>query len=105
VVDQLIGELVARARKQGGVATRCCAAALRRWLSLEPPSRWLVIEPDAELRRIVMHEMTAGALRCPSSGCTPEDCAAPGDAAGLDARGAAQQGGGGAQAAARVTSS
>lgn len=73
VVDRLIGEMVARARKQGASDT-LLRDRLRRWLSFEPPSRWLVIEPDPELRRIVIHEMEQ-ALKLPISGCAPEDCA------------------------------
>src|ERR1700679_2656825 len=56
VVDRLIGDLVAKARKHGATET-LLRARLRRWLSLEPPTRWLVIEPDPELCRIVIHEM------------------------------------------------
>jgi GntR family transcriptional regulator len=37
----------------------------------------MVIEPDAELRRILMHEMQQ-ALKLPVAGCTPEECAQPG---------------------------
>lgn len=73
VVDRLIGDLVARARKQGASET-LLRSRLRRWLSIEPPSRWLVIEPDAELCRIVIHEMQQ-ALGLPITGCTPEECA------------------------------
>lgn len=72
-VDQLIGELVARARKQGASET-LLRSRLRRWLALEPPSRWLVVEPDPELRRIVIYEMQQ-ALRLPIIGCPPEECA------------------------------
>jgi len=72
-VDQLIGSLASRARKIG-VADALLRARLRRWLSFEPPARWLLIEPDAELRRIVMHEM-AGNLALPVAGCAPADCA------------------------------
>ncbi len=75
VVDQLIGDLVAKARKQGASET-LLRSRLRRWLSLEPPSRWLVIEPDPELRRIVIHEMSQS-LALPIIGCAPEECAAP----------------------------
>jgi GntR family transcriptional regulator len=71
-VDQLIGELVARARKQGASET-LLRSRLRRWLALEPPSRWLVVEPDPELRRIVIYEMQQ-ALRLPIIGCPPEEC-------------------------------
>ncbi|MGA9670071.1 MAG: GntR family transcriptional regulator [Terracidiphilus sp.] len=73
VVDQLIGELVDGARKRGASET-LLRDRLRRWLALEPPSRWLVIEPDPELRRIVIHEMTL-ALALPIVGCAVEDCA------------------------------
>ncbi len=75
-VDQLIGELAAKARKLGA-SQALLRSRLRQWLAMEPPSRWLVIEPDPELRRIVMHEMVQ-ALALPVGGCAPEECAAPG---------------------------
>jgi GntR family transcriptional regulator len=75
-VDQLIGELLAKARKLGAPEP-LVRARLRRWLANQPPSRWLVIEPDPELRAIVMHEMEQ-ALTFPVAGCAPEECAAPG---------------------------
>jgi GntR family transcriptional regulator len=74
-VDRLIGELVAKARKQGA-GESLMRSRLRRWLALEPPSRWLVIEPDPELRGIVIHEMQQ-ALTLPVEGCAPEVCAEP----------------------------
>jgi GntR family transcriptional regulator len=74
-VDQLIGELVSRARKKGA-SESLLRSRIRRWLALEPPSRWLVIEPDTDLARIVMHEMRQ-ALQLPIVTCTPEDCATP----------------------------
>jgi GntR family transcriptional regulator len=73
VVDQLIGELVAGARKRGASET-LLRDRLRRWLAVEAPSRWLVIEPDPELRRIVIHEMKLG-LALPVVGCAVEECA------------------------------
>ncbi|HEY1160678.1 MAG TPA: GntR family transcriptional regulator [Terracidiphilus sp.] len=76
VVDQLIGELVVKARKLGAPQA-LVRARLRRWLSMEPPARWLLIEPDPELRRIVIHEMEQ-ALALPIAGCAPEECAQPG---------------------------
>ena len=75
-VDGLIGDLMAKARKLGA-ADSLVRQKLRRSLMLVPPSRWLVIEPDEELRRIVMHEM-AQALTLPVAGCSPEQCAQPG---------------------------
>lgn len=75
-VDQLIGDLMARARKLGAPEA-LVRERLRRWLALTPPSRWLVIDPDPELRRIVIHEMEQ-ALALPVAGCAPEECVQPG---------------------------
>jgi GntR family transcriptional regulator len=71
-VDQLIGELAARARKLGAPEA-LVRERLRRWLSFEPPARWLLIEPDPELRRLVLFEMEQE-LALPVSGCAPEEC-------------------------------
>jgi GntR family transcriptional regulator len=49
---------------------------LQRWLSFEPPARWLLIEPDPELRRIVLFELEPQ-LALPVAGCSPDDCANP----------------------------
>jgi GntR family transcriptional regulator len=75
-VDQMIGDLVANARKLGATELQV-RERLRRWIALAPPSRWLVVEPDAELRHILMHEMRQ-ALKLPIDGCAPEECAEPG---------------------------
>jgi GntR family transcriptional regulator len=79
-IDQLIGELALKARKLGA-AEPLVRARLRNWLSRDAPERWLVIEPDPELRRIVMHEL-GQALSLPIAGCSPEECGAPGVLAG-----------------------
>jgi len=71
-VDQLIGELAARARKIGA-SDALLRARLRRWLSLAPLARWLVIEPDPELRQIVTVEMESS-LALPVAACTPDEC-------------------------------
>jgi GntR family transcriptional regulator len=71
-VDHLIGELAAKARKIGA-SDALVRARLRRWLSLEPLARWLVIEPDPELRRIVTVEMESS-LALPVAACSPEEC-------------------------------
>ncbi len=73
-VDSLIGELMAKARKLGA-SPALVHARLRRWEQMEPPGRWLVIEPDPELRRIVIAELEQ-AVTLPVSGCTPEECGA-----------------------------
>jgi GntR family transcriptional regulator len=75
-LDQLIGELIAKSRTLGAPET-LLRERLRRWLQLTPPSRWLVIEPDPELRRILIYEMRQ-ALKLPIDGCAPEECREPG---------------------------
>ena len=72
-VDQLIANLVARARKLGA-DDQLVRARMERWLELAPPARWLLIEPDAALCEIVLTEL-ATALELPMTGCTPEECA------------------------------
>jgi GntR family transcriptional regulator len=78
-VDELIGELVAKARR-AGAPTGVIRERIQRWLEMEPPGHWLVIEPDEELRRIVITEMEQ-AVRLPVRGCAPQDC---GEAHALD---------------------
>jgi DNA-binding transcriptional regulator YhcF (GntR family) len=75
-VDRLIGELVARARKLGAPES-LLRARLQHWLALKPPARWLLIEPDEVLRRIVLFELEQ-TLALPILACAPEECAAPG---------------------------
>lgn len=75
-IDRMIGELAAKARKLGA-SDALLKSRLRRWLALEPPARWLVIEPDPELRRIVICEMEQ-ALSLPVIGCAPDECCVPG---------------------------
>lgn len=72
--DELIGEMAARAKK-AGVPPHMLRERMMQWAKLAPPDRWLLLEPDPELRRIVLHELSA-AVRLPVSGCGPEDCAA-----------------------------
>jgi GntR family transcriptional regulator len=79
-VDQLIGELAAKARRMGAPEP-LLKARLRRWLQNQPPSRWLVIEPDPELCAIVIHEMEQ-ALAFPVAGCSPQECGEPANLAG-----------------------
>ena len=72
-LDELIGELVAKARKAGAPAGLIRERMLR-WLQMEPPGRWMVIEPDPELREILLTEIR-GAVTFPAEGCAPGDCA------------------------------
>lgn len=74
-IDRLIGDLAVRARKLGAPQSMV-RARLRRWLAAAPPARWLLIEPDPELRRIVLHEMQR-ALALPVADCAPDECSNP----------------------------
>jgi GntR family transcriptional regulator len=74
-LDRLIADMAAKARRLG-VSESQLRTRLRRWLSFEPPARWLLIEPDPELRRLVIFEMEPE-LALPVTGCAPEDCANP----------------------------
>jgi DNA-binding transcriptional regulator YhcF (GntR family) len=71
-VDELIGDLMVKARKLGAPPS-LVRGRMRRWLQIDPPGRWLLIEPEPELRRIVMEEMEQS-LSLPVSGCAPKEC-------------------------------
>jgi DNA-binding transcriptional regulator YhcF (GntR family) len=71
-IDQLIAGLFRSARKQG-VSLPVLRSRLRQWLELQPPDRFLLIEPDEELRRIVVAEIEQ-AVRLPVLSCGLEDC-------------------------------
>lgn len=73
-IDAMIGELMAKARKLGAPPA-LVHARLQHWEQMEPPAQWLVIEPDAELLRIVIAELEL-ALALPVSGCAPAECGA-----------------------------
>src|SRR3569833_1221679 len=74
-IDQMTGDLAARARKLGA-SDALLKSRLRRWLALEPPARWLIIEPDPELRQIVLCELEE-TLSLPIVGCGFGDCVSP----------------------------
>ena len=74
MVDELIGDLMAKARKLGAPPA-LVRSRMRRWLQMDPPGRWLVIEPDPELRRLVIEEMEQS-VSLPVSGCAPSECEA-----------------------------
>jgi DNA-binding transcriptional regulator YhcF (GntR family) len=73
-LDQLISSFLQVARSSGfslgEIQTR-----VKHWLALEPPDHFLVIEPDAELRRILMAEIReATGFRV--AGASLEECEA-----------------------------
>lgn len=71
-IDQLVGQLAVKARKLGA-SENLVRERMRRWLAMEPPARWLLIEPDPALAAIVLHEIEP-ALTLPVSDCRPEEC-------------------------------
>jgi GntR family transcriptional regulator len=70
-IDELLAELLRKAG-QLGAPPALVRERVGRWLAAEPPSRWLLIEPDPELRQILVFEMQQ-ALRMPVSACAPDD--------------------------------
>ncbi len=66
-LDHLIANLLHSAHEQGADLP-AVRARLRRWLRLQPPDHFLVVEPDQELREIVMAEIRQ-VVTFPVSGC------------------------------------
>jgi GntR family transcriptional regulator len=66
-LDHLIAVFFRSARDLG-VPLASVRARLRHWEELQPPDHFLVIEPDEELRRIVVEEMRR-AVTWPVSSC------------------------------------
>ena len=74
-IDQLLAELLRKASDLGASSSQV-RERIGRWLSQAPPSRWLIVEPDPELRQILVFEMQQ-ALRLPVSACAPDDFLTP----------------------------
>src|SRR5258708_2510844 len=55
-LEQMIADLFRSARMQG-ISLPDLRSRLRQWLEVQPPDHFLLLEPDAELRRIVAAEM------------------------------------------------
>lgn len=71
-LDQLIARLFATARELGApLAT--VRSRLRQWLELQPPDHFLLIEPDEDLRRILLVEI-AQAVTFPVESCSLPEC-------------------------------
>ncbi|HEX7159513.1 MAG TPA: GntR family transcriptional regulator [Edaphobacter sp.] len=67
VADRVIAEFFERAREHG-VGGPVLRRRLERWLAAAPPDQFLLVEPDEELRRIVVAEVEE-AVRLPVRGC------------------------------------
>jgi GntR family transcriptional regulator len=70
-LDRLIANLLRETRELGAPLS-ALHAQLRRWLALQPPDHFLLIEPDEELRRIVAAEMQK-AVKLPVGGAGIQD--------------------------------
>jgi DNA-binding transcriptional regulator YhcF (GntR family) len=71
-LDQMIASLFRSARGHG-VSLPALRLRLRQWLELQPPDHFLLIEPDEELRRIVVAELQQS-VSLPVAGRGLEDC-------------------------------
>jgi len=70
-LDGLIAGFFRAARETGAPLVEV-RSRLHRWLSMQPPDHFLVIEPDEELRQILIAEI-AQAVPFAVHGCAPED--------------------------------
>ena len=75
-LDQLIWEFLKIARKRG-FALGKVRSRVRSWLEFQPPDHLLIIEPDAELREILLTEIHEG-TGFPVSGIGLRECSKPG---------------------------
>jgi GntR family transcriptional regulator len=71
-LDQLIAKFFKTARTKGH-SLREIQSRLKQWLMLQPPDHFLVIEPDPELRRILVTEIEA-ATKVHAVGADLDDC-------------------------------
>ena len=65
-IDRLVANLFRSARELG-VPMAVIRERLRRWESMQPPGHFLLVEPDEELRRIVVGEI-GNAVKFPVQG-------------------------------------
>jgi DNA-binding transcriptional regulator YhcF (GntR family) len=71
-LDQMIAALVREARASG-ISLPALRSRLRRWLELQPPDHFLLVEPDEELRHILATEIHQ-AVSFPIRSCGLVDC-------------------------------
>jgi len=71
MLDRLISKFFRSAREHG-ISLAEVRSRVSHWLELRPPDHFLVIEPEEELRQIVVWEMQS-ALTLPVLGCSLEE--------------------------------
>jgi DNA-binding transcriptional regulator YhcF (GntR family) len=74
-LDQMVANLFRSARGLG-VPLAEVRAHLGQWLELQPPDHFLLVEPDEELRKILVLEMRR-ALTRPVRSCSLKECRSP----------------------------
>jgi hypothetical protein len=72
LVDQLIADLVRKARALG-VPVALLQERWQRWLSSSTPTRLLVVEPDPNLRCILVKELSAVLTMQMVESCSPAE--------------------------------
>ena len=80
-LDQLIQTFLQLARDRGFSLAEI-QGRVKHWLGLQPPDRFLVIEPDEELRRILIVEISEATSGFAVTGASPEECNDAGRLAG-----------------------
>jgi GntR family transcriptional regulator len=71
-LDQLILQLF-RVARESGMPLAAFRSRLSYWLEMQPPDHFLLIEPNDELRQILVAEM-AQAVAFPVRNCSLQDC-------------------------------
>jgi len=74
-LDRLIGSFL-RSARQLGASNSDLRTRLDRWLALQPPDHFLVVEPDEEMRHILLAEIAA-AVPLEVRGCSLDDLRQP----------------------------
>lgn len=71
-VDAYIGEFFRRARELG-ISTTALRQRMAEWVATQAPDHWLLVDPDPELRRILVTELR-GATKREVCDCSIADC-------------------------------
>lgn len=74
-LDQLISAFITVARTKG-FSLSDIRSRVKTWLKFQPPDHFLLIEPDAKLRSILLDEIRE-ATGFPASGASLQECADP----------------------------
>jgi GntR family transcriptional regulator len=74
-LDQLISTFLKVAREHGFTLAEI-RSRVKAWLDFQPPDHFLVVEPEPELRRILLAEIQE-ATRFPARGVAPDVCQDP----------------------------